>query len=174
MADRAKIMLRLALLGLILLTAAAGSAMLAAPQEVRDMLALDQAGQSQAESDPQDNVLPAEDLLADAGLEVPAKQVELYSQQWRQMDGVDRRRMQRHYESLQWLSASARAELVERYNQTRHLPAEQRDTMRQQAEMLADFEATLGREDLAMIDSMPPAERARSLLALWRESQGLQ
>lgn len=171
MADRKALILSIMLSVLILLTAAAGIVMLAAPQAVREQLGLVAAQRVELSGE---EALLAEDLLPPGALTVDAVRRAEQLRQWQQMEPAGRRQMQQRYAALRWLSPTARQMLVERYEELGNLDPQQREVMRQQAETLADFEGTLGRQDIATLNGLPAAERARALLVLWREAQGLQ
>lgn len=173
MADRRTLILSLLAAVFIAALAAGGTVMLAAPLMVRDWMGLQAEGEP-AEVADDEQLATDENLLPRDSLQLTDADRQRHLRQWQKMSPQQRRLMQQRYASLQWLSPEARQLLIERYAKLESLPPDQRRNMQQQAETLADFESTLGRHDLAALDSLPPANRARALMKLWRQSQGLQ
>lgn len=173
MADRRTLIFSFMAAIFIAALAVGGIVMLAAPLMVRDWLGL-QAEREPAEIADDEHFATDDSLLPLDSLQLTDADRQRHLRQWQKMSPQQRRLMQQRYASLRWLTPEARQLLIERYAQLDSLPPDQRRNMQQQAETLAEFESTLGRHDLAALDSLPPANRARALMKLWRQSQGLQ
>jgi hypothetical protein len=113
---------------------------------------------------------PAGALLAE--IETPPEQVEANRRRWAAMRAPGRRLMLERLGHLAELTAEERGLLVERYDELQMLPEKDRQTLRRQAEALARFEATLGRQDLAALEGLEGRAQAKYLAELWRERQG--
>lgn len=112
-------------------------------------------------------------FLEDAGLRVTGGEWGRNRQQWSRMSDADRQELVRRLAQLQTADPDRRRDLVTRYQKLRELSGEARVRLRQQASALAQFEASLSREDMAVLESLPPKLRARHLVKLWRASRGL-
>ncbi len=113
-------------------------------------------------------------VLADAGLRVDRQQWRRNRLRWSEMEPAERREMLSRYSRLHSGDEVDRARLVERYEALREMDRARREALRRQAAALARFEASLSRQDLAMLDSLTPRRRAEHLIKLWRSSRGLQ
>ena len=120
------------------------------------------------------SVFLQERLLTDAGLRVSPEQLKRNRSDWRAMAEPRRNEMIGRLGRLQQLDLQQRTKLVERYKQLEQMPLAEQQRMRHQGEALARFKASLGRQDLAVLDGLSGRDRIRHLVTLWRTHQGLE
>ncbi|NIA21181.1 MAG: DUF3106 domain-containing protein [Anaerolineaceae bacterium] len=114
-----------------------------------------------------------EQILSEAGLRVSPKQLKRNRNQWAAMSEGRRLKMLDRLGRLQQLDSGQRAKLVRWYKRLRQMPPAERERMCRQGQALARFEASLGRQDLAVLDGLSGQARARHLVKLWQTHQGL-
>ncbi len=101
-----------------------------------------------------------------------AAQVEENRQRWAGLKESERAALLRRLERLEQLSAEERVVLAARYGELEKMSEAQRQMLRVQAEAMARFEATLGRQDQATLEGLEGKARAKYLAELWRGRQG--
>ena len=112
-------------------------------------------------------------LLEASGLHVSETQRRRNHEAWNDMSDGERAKLRRSYARLCELDPAARDQLVTRYKSLQDLPEDERARLSRGAANLARFEASLGRQDRAVLDGLSPKDRARHLVDLWRASPGL-
>jgi len=112
-----------------------------------------------------------ERLLGGAGLRVAPDQLKANRRAWAAMSDAERAASVAQLDRLAQLDAEQRQTLVNSYRQWRELPPQDRERLIRQASALARFEASLSRQDLAVLDSLAGKDRARHLIRLWQARQ---
>lgn len=112
-------------------------------------------------------------VLEAAGVRVSAARWRANRRLWDDMADIQRKDMLARLARVQAFDPDRRRTLADRYKSLQELPEKEREQLRLQASALARFEASLSRQDRAVLDSLPPTHRARRIVDLWRHSQGL-
>jgi hypothetical protein len=112
-----------------------------------------------------------ERLLSVAGLRVAPDQLKANRRAWAAMSDSERAAYVARLDRLAQLDAEQRQKLVNNYTQWRELPLQDRERLIRLASALARFEASLGRQDQAVLDGLAGKDRARHLIRLWQARQ---
>jgi len=153
------------------LLAAAGLVLLLAPGAARRLSEAQEAA-SRYPADDKVTMESGDKTLAAIGPVATAAQVEENRRRWAGLKESERAALLRRLERLEQLTAEERGLLAGRYAELEKLPENERQELRRQAEALARFEGTLGRQDLAALEGLEAKARARYLAELWRMRQG--
>jgi hypothetical protein len=117
-------------------------------------------------------LVSGEETLLEIGPAATAAQMEENRRRWAGLKESERAAILRRLDRLEQLTAQERGVLAARYGELEEMTVVQRQVLRVQAEALARFEATLGRQDLAALEGLEAKARARYLAELWRGRQG--
>lgn len=95
------------------------------------------------------------------------------ARRWDRMSERERGRYYASYWRLAELEDGDRAELFERYRTLRRQPPQRQELLRAKARELRQFiDEELGPQDQAILNRLPPEERAERILELWQARQG--
>ncbi|MBN2584194.1 MAG: DUF3106 domain-containing protein [Planctomycetes bacterium] len=112
-----------------------------------------------------------ERLLSGAGLRISPQQLKVNRRTWAAMSEPERQELVVRLDRLDDMDDGQRQTLVDSYKQLQQLSEADREKLVRQAAALARFEASLGRQDLAVLDSLSGKDRARHLIRLWQARQ---
>ena len=110
------------------------------------------------------------DLALQLGLDPREQQANAI--RWKSMVPEARRDLLDRYWSLAAMDPDRRQSLVRKYEEFRSLPEERRRFLRDRAQTLREFVASLSPQDQAVLEGMGDEARARRVLELWQARYG--
>ncbi len=116
-----------------------------------------------AEAAPAPGLLHLEDHVR-----LDPREVRFNNHRWTALPEKARRAYLERYWRLAELDEPERDALFQQYREFRDAPKATRDRLRRRAKALAAFVETLSPQDQAVLESLPPEERAAKLIELWQ------